>query len=78
MTDTQIYIADKSGNKFFNTNCSVEYKLPVLASMQRHLQMANKFPHHYPFLDLESAKIVDESAIEFDMTDEELLQELMA
>lgn len=78
MTSTQVYITDKTGKRFFNTNCSVEYKQPEIRNLQRHLDQAKKYPQHYHFLDIPTARIVDESAgdIDFNMPDEQLLKEL--
>lgn len=72
---TQIYITDATGRKWFNTCCSVEFKAPVLRDMRRQLEQAAKYPKHYEWLHLASARIVDESAQD-DITDSQLLDAL--
>lgn len=75
---TQVYITDKTGKRFFNTNCSVAFKEPEIRNLQRHLDQSAKYPAQYKFLDIPTARIVDESAgdIDFNMSDEQLLKEL--
>jgi hypothetical protein len=57
--ETFLYITDKNGGKHFKTTCSTAYKYSEIRNLERHLQMAAKFPGHYKFIDLESAHIVD-------------------
>ena len=78
-----IYITDKTGGKFFKTNCSVAYMDSVVRDLQRHLDQAANQPLHYSFLDLSSAKIVDDLEIledfgDYKLTDEDLLSELLS
>lgn len=57
---TRLYITDKTGAKYFRTTCSTAYKDSEVRNLGRHLINANKNPAAYSFLDLETARIVEE------------------
>lgn len=71
----QVYITDKSGEKFFNTVCSAYHTDSEVKNMKYHLSNANHKPSLYDFLDIETAKIVVDSDLD-KITDDELLAEL--
>lgn len=57
---TYLYITDKTGKKFFRTTCGTAYKESERRNLQRHLAAAECYPENYKFLDLATAKIVEE------------------
>lgn len=73
---SKVCIKDKNGNHF-NTLCSPDYTAPEIRNMRRHLDMAAKHPDLYKFLDLLTAKIVVDGEDYLDISDEQLLAELM-
>lgn len=61
MTDTtHLYITDKNGGKHFRTTCSTLYKSSEVHNLTRHLEQAKLHPSHYNFMDIATAKIVEE------------------
>ena len=80
MTTTQVYITDKTGNKFFNTICSEQYHMSEVRNLTKKLDQAKARPDLYKFLDLESATVMKDgsplSSHFADMTDSQLLAEL--
>lgn len=71
---TTICIKDKSGKELWSTTCSVEYCSSEIKNLQRHLDLAAKYPDQYHFLDLETAHIYQDG--ERLMTNNELLAQL--
>lgn len=74
----QIYLADASGKKHWNTEVTAAFSSGERANFERHL--ANAKAGRYPFIDPATARIVEElSAYDLpddDMSDEELLAAL--
>lgn len=52
-----IYISDKTGEKFFNTTASELSTQSEVKNLNRHLDNAIKNPDLYKFLDIETAKV---------------------
>lgn len=73
---TSLYISDNSGRQMFRTICSTEFKAPEIRNLERHLDMAKRYPHQYKFLDIDSARIYEDGVAL--MSDDELLAELMS
>jgi hypothetical protein len=75
----QLYITDKSGKKFWNTNVAAAFSSGERHNLERHLPSVKAGKRGYGFIDCVTAKIVEEqSADELPMTDDELLAELNA
>jgi len=73
---TNLYISDISGQKFFRTVCSAEFKDPEIRNLEKHLAQAKKYPKMYNFLDIATARIFENG--EPLLNDDELLQALTA
>lgn len=58
---THLYITDKTGGKLFRVTCSTAYKQAEINNLQHHLNNARKYPREYNFMDIETARIVEES-----------------
>lgn len=56
---TELYITDNQGGKLFKTLCGTPYKDSVRRNLQRHLDNAAKYPKHFNFMDIGSARIVE-------------------
>lgn len=77
----QIYLTDDSGRKFWNTNVSAGYAQGERNNLARHLKAIKSGNRAYAKvgIDAKSAKIVEEyDADECDLTDDELLTELLS
>jgi hypothetical protein len=73
-----IYIADKSGRKMWDTTASPMSTVSEIRNLKRHLEMAAKHPAQYPMLDLTTAVIMIDGEPLVEMSDDELLAELFA
>lgn len=77
-----VYITDKSGKRFFNTLCSTEYASSEIRNLERKLEQAKQIPELYRFLDIATARIVQDGIAKVsaeenaDMTIDELLAAL--
>jgi hypothetical protein len=75
----QLYITDKTGNKFWNTSVSAEWSQGERNNLNRHLQAIKNGNRNYAFVDAATATIVEvvEETDECQMTDDELLAALL-
>jgi hypothetical protein len=73
----QIYITDKTGRKFWNTNVAAGFASGERHNLERHLCCAKAGKRGYGFLDAASVKIVEEADLS-EMSDDELLNALNA
>lgn len=81
MTTTEVYITDKSGERYFNTLCCSAYAMSEVRNLEQKIKQARQRPDLYHFLDVETASVmVDGECGDYfaKMTDDELLAELMA
>lgn len=53
-----LYITDKYGNKYFNTDASPMSTMSEIRNLTQHIKRARKFPEHYKFLDVHTARIM--------------------
>lgn len=72
-----VCIHDKNG-KHFNTLCGQGYEHAEIQNMQRHLARAKANPSHYAFLDLATSVILVNGEPYVDISDDELLKELLS
>lgn len=54
---TEVYLTDKTGNKFFKTLCSAEYAAPEVRNLTRKIEEAKQHPNVYSFLDIDTARV---------------------
>lgn len=73
---TNLYITDKSGKVFWHTVASKEFEAPEIRNLENHINAAKANPKHYGFLDIDTARIIQDG--EPLMTNEELLAALEA
>lgn len=78
----EIYITDKTGKRFWNTNVTDEWSQGERKNLNRHLAaiLAGNKAYAKVGIDRATARIVDDSVdVEIDtMSDDDLLAELMA
>ena len=74
---SKVYILDKTGKVSFNTLCSTQYASSEVKNLELKLKQARQYPEAFKFLDIESARVVQEDAEALpEMTDDELLEAL--
>jgi len=84
-----VYITDKTGKKRYNTTCGRMFAMSEVRNLRLKLEQAKKYPSHFHFLDVDSARVVipenigdagipciPVTGIETTMTNDELLSEL--
>ena len=77
---SEVYITDKTGDKFFKTLCSTQYSSSEVHNMNCHINQAKQYPDHYKFLDIATAVVKcdaygeQDEPLDFDMSDDELLE----
>ena len=79
----QIFITDKTGKRFWNTNVSVGFAQGERKNLARHLSMikANNPSYARIGIDIDTVKIVeevDESEITNNISDDDLLNQLFS
>ena len=62
-TCLEVYITDKTGKQFFKTLCNSDYVAPEIRNLNRKLNEARQYPKAYKFLDIDSAKVEQQTVI---------------
>ena len=76
-----VYITDKTGQKFFNTNASPMSTMSEIRNLTRHLEAIKAYAKGYEFVDSASAMLMLDGkpygTMMDDILDDDLLAELL-
>lgn len=73
-----VYVTDKTGVKMWNTTASPMSTPSEVRNLSRHIEQARKHPERYKFLDVATAVVMVDGQAPVEMSNDELLTELMA
>ena len=72
-----VYITDKSGRKMWNNTASPMATMSEVRNLTRKIEQARKHPAAFPGLDVATAVVMVDGQSPIEMSDDELLAELL-